>query len=296
MSRLQQKVDLRGRNISFDRYYTSIPCAQFLLSRGITCIGTLQTNRKGLPIEIKSTAGRDPLSYRVYWNADETDMTLHSYVVKPKSSSLRNVLLLSTMPPFLGVTVDDGKNKPQIYKLYDFSKGGTDIIDARMAKYSSSSKSRKWTLTVLAYMMDVARVNSQTIWSFNNDQNPRTSNSFLFGYELSKQLVLPLIERRAVPPLVGIPISVQSKMSVMLGRPIHSISNPVPSPSGFPYPSKVPEKRCCIDCVEEIMGSGRDVRKRKNALTRLSSQCQKCKRPVCPKHFVLVCNSCAMSL
>ena len=41
-------------------------------------------------------------------------------------------MLLSTTPPILGITKDDGKSKLGIYKVYDFTKGGTDVIDQRM--------------------------------------------------------------------------------------------------------------------------------------------------------------------
>ena len=78
------------------------------------------------------------------------------------------MLLLSTVQPLRGVTRDDGKGKPGIYKLYDFTKGGTDVIDQRMGSYTCKAKSRKWTLVALSYILDQARVNSGTIWSLNN--------------------------------------------------------------------------------------------------------------------------------
>ena len=45
-------------------------------------------------------------------------------------------MLLSTTPPILGITKDDGKSKLGIYKVYDFTKGGTDIIYQRMGFYT----------------------------------------------------------------------------------------------------------------------------------------------------------------
>ena len=36
-----------------DRYYTSIHLAEWLYDKNITCIGTLNSNQKGLPKEIK---------------------------------------------------------------------------------------------------------------------------------------------------------------------------------------------------------------------------------------------------
>ena len=46
-----------------DRYYTSIPLATWLYSKHITCVGTLQTNRKGLPKEIREIKGREKNSW-----------------------------------------------------------------------------------------------------------------------------------------------------------------------------------------------------------------------------------------
>ena len=40
--------------------------------------------------------------------------------------------MLSTAPPVLGITKDDGKSKLGIFKMYDFTEGGTDIINQRM--------------------------------------------------------------------------------------------------------------------------------------------------------------------
>ena len=118
----QNYVDLQGRNISFNRLYTSVSLAQWLLSQNITCVGTLQSNRRGIPNEIKNVAERERFSYQCFWESSENKLVLHSYVVPTKSSGKRNVLLLSTVQPILGVTKDDGKKKPAIYKLYDLRK------------------------------------------------------------------------------------------------------------------------------------------------------------------------------
>ena len=40
--------------------------------------------------------------------------------------------MLSTAPPILDITKDDGKSKLGIYKVYGFTKGGTYIIDQRI--------------------------------------------------------------------------------------------------------------------------------------------------------------------
>ena len=45
------------------------------------------------------------------------------------------------MPHFVGVTKDD--EKPAIFELYDFSEGGTDIMDQRCAGNTTSTKTKK---------------------------------------------------------------------------------------------------------------------------------------------------------
>ena len=84
---------LKGANISIDRYYTSIPLSEWLYRKNITCIGTLNSNRKELPKEIKETKGREENSW-ISCQSNKGKVTLNLYVMKTKSSGMRNVLLL----------------------------------------------------------------------------------------------------------------------------------------------------------------------------------------------------------
>ena len=63
---LECHSNLVGRNILYDRLYTSIPMVQWLLDRGITSVGTLQSNRKVIPAEIKEIKDRETNLYEVY--------------------------------------------------------------------------------------------------------------------------------------------------------------------------------------------------------------------------------------
>ena len=72
----------------------------------------------------------------------------YRYALSKHLKVKKNVILLSTAPPILGITKDDRKSKLGIYKVYDFTKGGTDIIDQRMIFYTCKPKSRKWKITV----------------------------------------------------------------------------------------------------------------------------------------------------
>ena len=74
----------------------------------INCIGSLNSNRKGLPKEIKETKVREENSW-ISCKSDKGEVTLNLYVVKTKSNAMRDVLLLQTTNPVNYVTQGDKK-------------------------------------------------------------------------------------------------------------------------------------------------------------------------------------------
>ena len=85
------------------------------------------------------------------------------------------MLLLSSVQPILGVSKNP-KRKPSIYKLHDYTKGGTDIVDQCMGTYSCHTKSRRWSMAAFAYVLDTGRVNASTIVALNKGHDPRKQN------------------------------------------------------------------------------------------------------------------------
>ena len=144
-------------------------------------IGTLQSNRVRIPPQIKEINHRELLSNETYWE-DDGNTIFESYVVKT-SKGKKNVLILSTVELILGVTKDDDKKKPAVFKLYDFTKGGTDIVDQRIRTYTTKTKNRKWTRVALAYLLDTIRVNSSTLVTLNAKSNPKgaTNSTLVFN-------------------------------------------------------------------------------------------------------------------
>ena len=94
---------------------------------------------------------------------------LSSYTVQTKSKGKKNVVILSTTRPMHSCTKDDNKSKPQIFKFYDFTKGGTDIVDQMNDYFTTRAKSLRWVMIVLYYMLDTARVNAKTIWCIKTE-------------------------------------------------------------------------------------------------------------------------------
>ena len=171
VTNLEMCTNLAGRNVTYDPFYTSIALGKWLLERNITSVGTIQANRKGIPAELQTFIGRDAGSYEIYWNVPGKQTNLNSYIVSTKSSGKRNVLMLSTLNHILGIA-KDFKAKPALYKLYDFTKGGTDIVDRKISFFSCKPKSRRWPIGAFSYFLDTCCVNASTVLALNHGKDP----------------------------------------------------------------------------------------------------------------------------
>ena len=129
-----------------NRLYKSISTSNWLLKHNITSVGTLVSNRVGLPDKLKDASQRDELESTMHWEQEHGNLALCAYTTKSKSKGKKNVLLLSTMRPLFRVTCADRKRQPAIIKFYDFTKGGTDILDQKISKYSCQLLRQRWTM------------------------------------------------------------------------------------------------------------------------------------------------------
>ena len=63
--------------------------------------------------------------------------------------------------------------------------------------YSSKAKSRRWTMSAFAYVLDTCQVNASTVIALNQSIEPRNTNSFDFEITLVLQLVNPFVALRS---------------------------------------------------------------------------------------------------
>ena len=109
VNEIEKHRSLKGRNISTDRLYTSISLAIWVLSRDITTVGTLNTNRVGIPKELKDVKGREEFSVTCHFEQEHKNLCLVTCSVKTKSTGMRNVVVLTTTRPIHGLTEDTRK-------------------------------------------------------------------------------------------------------------------------------------------------------------------------------------------
>ena len=129
VTKVETDQSITGRNISTNRLYTSTDSTNWLLDRDIATVGTLQKGKSQIPHELFDTQNKEILVKLIILKGRRGTFFLASYTVKTKSKGKKNVMVLSTYRSLHGKTIDDGKEKPQILKFYDFTKGGTDIVD-----------------------------------------------------------------------------------------------------------------------------------------------------------------------
>lgn len=174
--------------------------------------------------------------------------------------------------------------KPAILKFYDFSKGGTDIVDQRIGFYTVNTKSRRWSMAAFAYILDTARINAQTIYSINKSVDPRKSKSFEFGWELVMSLITPHINTRK--SVAGLPRRTITKMNMVLNLPDLQQTE---QQEQFTNYSEKPN-RCSI-CIENIERP--DVTSKCRKLSTMKSRCCKCGNTCCKNHMMHICNKCS---
>lgn len=163
-------MNIKGRNISCGRCYTSIPRGNWCLERSITIVAAILMNKKVIG-ETNSLDNREYLSTNVYWEKGDSNISVTSYIVNTKYAGKRNILVLSTMSPIVVVIKYNDKKKLSIIKLYEFIKSDTNIVGKRMSAYSAKSKSSKSTICSFSYMLLVASVNALTVIFLNNNQS-----------------------------------------------------------------------------------------------------------------------------
>lgn len=152
---IAQGNSVKGVNLTIDRAYSHVQAVKTICKKfQMTVVGTICANRKGLPQHFKTPEGRAVGDYQVLWDLD-SNMNIHSEIVRKKSGKLINVLLISTMVPIIGLSKDS--QKPAIIDLYNNTMGGTDIVDLLIVHKTVRWKSNKWTMSSLAFMLDTGR-------------------------------------------------------------------------------------------------------------------------------------------
>lgn len=266
VKRMIEPIKGTGRNLTADNWFTDFDLVEKLRQDRISFVGTVKKNKRALPPEFVSTAGRQQYSSK-FGFSDST--TLVSYV--PKKG--KTVILVSTLHNDKSIDPDTGNQmKPSIITFYNETKGGVDTADKMCASYNVSRNVRRWPMVWFFSMLNISGINSQIIYFGNGSEEIRRRQ---FLKKLSHELVLEHLTRRS-QITSGIPFALQERLNRFRPRP--------PAEAQHEDDEPLRKKRRCVPCTSET------------GLRRLSRyQCKKCQKSLCLQHANFVCASCLIS-
>lgn len=181
-----------GFHIFTDRYYTGMELACKLKKQKIHLTGTVQANRKNLPLQVKKGAlNLKKHEVKAYRHKD--DILCSAWKDK------RNVLMLSTLCNNGTETIERREknrreatkiSKPSVICEYNRFMGGVDNLDHYVASYKFTRKSLKWWRKLFFWLLEVSVVNSFLLYNMNQlNKGLKYLNHRKFREALIMQLV-----------------------------------------------------------------------------------------------------------
>ena len=254
VKRLVKPIEKTNRNLTTDNYYSSYPLAEYLLEKGLTFLGTMKKNKKEIPPEFQASKTRKIKSCICGF---QDGFCMVSAVPKRNKA----VIFLSTMHDTL--EIDQETNKSRINLDYNATKGGVDTVDQMCSSYSTSRITRRWPLALFYRHLDIAGINANIIYKFNNPENNDRRRVFV------KHLAFSLMEEHLKKRALLETLPKETRVFLVKYR---NDKDQV----------QLPEKPgICYVC-----GSHKN--------NRTKTMCQKCYRNVCKKnsHIITNCVNC----
>lgn len=181
--RLSQKIpDFINHILVHDNYYSALPLAIYLRSRGIFSLGTIRGNRipnsmlsgnevvrkmpRGYTEEFIGTAYGCQIS-TVLWNDTKPVRLISTYAgIKPFSDDdndqRRNPHQLQRWDKSTKTYVSI--DCPLLISEYNKHMGGVDLLDSLIGRYHIKMKTSKWTNRIFHHLIDVSLVNAYLLY------------------------------------------------------------------------------------------------------------------------------------
>lgn len=249
------------RNVTMDNWFTSVPLANEMIHKHkLTIVGTLRSDKKEIPKEMKEIKSRKLNSSMFCYN---NDTILVSYKAKPN----KMVYLISTTHEEGNIAVESGK--PEIVEFYNSTKGAVDAFDEMSGNMSCSRKTQRWPLCFFYGILNSAIVNSYVIYVHTMiRQQKKPLSRRQFAKDLSSELMKPWLRSRLrVPTLQR---HLKTKIEEILGETA-TVDEDVPQGT--------PGRKICSFCPSK-----------KRRMSR--NRCCKCQRFMCGDHHAKVCVNC----
>ena len=170
--RLCKILSSEHHRLYFDNFYTSLPLMVYLEEwKQVHTLGTLRRNRiPGIPLT-------DPSKYMKQGRGSSEEYVGELNEVPLILVSWKDNKVVSLASTFVGCS-PEGKvqrydrqkkekvevTRPHIVDLYNRHMGGVDLLDANLARNRILLRSRKWYTKLFYHFLDLAIVNSWTVY------------------------------------------------------------------------------------------------------------------------------------
>jgi hypothetical protein len=157
----------------------------------MTSLGVVEHRRSFLPDELK-VCRQNLFSSWFYFSGPHM---LLSYQAKEKK---KPIIILSSFHKHPEI-FDDEKKLPCVVHDYNQTKYGVDAVDQCIENYTVRRINRRWPMQVFYNMIDIAAINSMTIWLCQNSEwnKGRTNTRRMFLSQLSMALTDSQNQRRS---------------------------------------------------------------------------------------------------
>lgn len=196
----------KGHTVCTDNWYTSVDLARQLIARNTHLIGTMRSNRRGIP--------KDLVAKKLKRNEYIAKESLDGLTVL-KWKDKRDVLLLSTKHSDETVVVRKrGYDcvKPKIVIDYNEGKSYVDVSDQMSSYCNPLRKSVKWYKKIMFELfLNTTVVNAWVIYN-------SLTNSKISSVEFRKQLAMQMMSREDNNSLGVVPKRVRHEIKKKNGK------------------------------------------------------------------------------
>lgn len=166
---LTNSLKSKGHVIYFDRFFTSVDLMIDLQKRGLSACGTVNTNRKKMPKEMKNVKLIEDHESKTFQCMNFPNLLYTTWLDK------KQIYMLSTNTKneICEVNRRKGSEKqvvpsPTCFAKYNKNMGGVDLADQRRKYFTSARKSYKWWMYLFSFLLDTSLNNSYIIYLTSN--------------------------------------------------------------------------------------------------------------------------------
>ncbi|CAK9832660.1 PiggyBac transposable element-derived protein 4 [Anthophora retusa] len=170
---------MKGYHVTVDNFFTSIPLARSLYEKNTFLSGTIRSNRKHIPSQLKRK-----LEVGEYKYLRNREMLLLAY--KEKKSQRKNVLLLSTHGTAANKTSlirrrnqEMEVEKPALVHVYNKYMGGIDVSDMMVYSYLDERRTVKYWKKVVFSIFARMVLNAYILYQHNTKGKVMTRLEFV---------------------------------------------------------------------------------------------------------------------